>query len=87
MLLRALRCTIATICIKIAHVVKVLRVEVAQLSTVTQRKNHRHDITRKGMTSRENTDMTLRGCSHLNSKRSSENSRKQRVCTVRARDR
>jgi hypothetical protein len=45
MLLIALCCTVATICIKIAHVVKVLRVEVAQLSTVTQRKNHRHDVT------------------------------------------
>jgi hypothetical protein len=36
MLLRALRCTVATICIEIVHVVKVLRVRVEQFGGVTR---------------------------------------------------
>jgi hypothetical protein len=36
MLLSALGCTVATICIKIVHVVKVLRVRVEQFGGVTR---------------------------------------------------
>jgi hypothetical protein len=63
MLLSALRCTVAMICIKIVHVVKVLRVRVGGLQfgkpSLVQR----------------NADMMSRN-SNTNNKRSSENLRK-----------
>jgi hypothetical protein len=49
MLLSALGCTIATICIKIVHVVKVLRVRAAQFgeaSPVQRNAGYRYDVTR-----------------------------------------